>query len=79
MDLSNESCLASWQACVGKYFSTGHCMQTFEEILFIPALLVGTIDFYHFIPLSMSLRRSAQSKTSWHHFLANFSTDQDEI
>ena len=45
---------------------------------------IGTIHFYHSIPLSVPLtlfggHKSAKSKTSWLHFLAHFSTDQDEI
>ena len=47
-------------------------------------MLKGTIDLYHFRPLSLTLTlagitRSVQSKTSWLHFLTLFSTDQDEI
>ena len=47
-------------------------------------MLIGTIDFYHFIPLSLTLTlvgvtRSAQSKTSWLNFLPHFLTDQEEI
>ena len=32
-----------------------HCMQTFQQIFFLMAMLIGTSDFYHFIPLSLSL------------------------
>ena len=63
----------------GKNFNVGHYMQTFQPIFLIPAMLIGTIDFYHFIPISLTLTlagvtRSAQSKTSWIYFLAHFST-----
>ena len=45
---------------------------------------MGTIDFYHFIPFSMTLAlvgvtRSAQSKDCWPQFLTHFSADEDEI
>ena len=45
---------------------------------------VGSIDFYHFIPLSVAftlagVTRSVESRTSWLHFLTHFSTDQDKI
>ena len=33
----------------------GHYMQTCEPNLFIPAMLIGTIDFCHFIPFSLNL------------------------
>ena len=44
---------------------------------FMPTMLVGTIDFYHFIPLSITLtltggHRLAQSKIFWLHFLMLF-------
>ena len=30
-------------------------MQTFQPNLFIPATLIGTVDFYHFTALSLTL------------------------
>ena len=47
-------------------------------------MLIGTIDFYHFLLLSLTLTllgitRPAQIKTYWLHFLAHFSSDRDEI
>ena len=52
-------------------------------------MLTGTIDFYHFIPLSFILTlpgggggggtRSVQSKTHWLHFLAHFSAHPDAV
>ena len=52
----------------GKNFSVGYCTQTSELNFFIPAMLIGTIDYYHFIPLSLTLTLpgvtwSVQSKT----------------
>ena len=46
-------------------------------------MLIGFIDFYHFIPLSVTLSlagvtKLGQSKVCWHRFFAHFSTDQDE-
>ena len=38
-----------------KTFNVGHYAQTFQQSSFIPAMLTGAIDFYHFIPLSLTL------------------------
>ena len=46
-------CLAGWLSCVAKTY-TGHYTQTFQLHIFIPAMLIGTIDFYHFILLSLT-------------------------
>ena len=59
-------------------------MQTIETLFFVPATLVSTIDFGHIVPLSVTLTlsgstRAAESKMSWLHFLAHFSTEWDEI
>ena len=68
----------------GKSLYVEHQAQTCEQNLFIPAMLVGIIDFYHFIPLSVTLtltgdHKTKESKTSWLHFLPDFSTNQDEF
>ena len=39
----------------GKNFNTGHYAQSFQPISFTPAMLVGTYNFDHFIPLSVTL------------------------
>ena len=67
-----------------KNLNAGRYLQTFLPSVFIPAMLIHTIDFYHFIPLLLTLilagaTRSAQSKTYWLHFLWHFSADLDEI
>ena len=68
-----------------KLLNVGHYTQTVKPNVFIPALLIGTIDFYHFIPLSLTLTLSGghkvtvQSKTYWLKFHPHFSADQDEI
>ena len=60
-------------------------MQTFQPNVFTPTILIGIIDFYHFIPFSVTLTlaavvtRSVESKTCGLHLLARFSIDQDEI
>ena len=46
-------------------------------------MFIGTIDLYHFIPLSLTLTLAGGHKVSakqniWLHVLAQFSTDQDE-
>ena len=61
----------------GKNLSVRNYMQNIQPDWSIPAMLIGTIDFYLFIPFSLSLTlsgitRSAQSKTYWLHFLAHF-------
>ena len=59
MDLCYEWCfvlLAGWlSALFGKNFNVRCYMQTFQPNLFIPTMLVGTSDFYHCIPLSLTL------------------------
>ena len=78
-------CPASAQpSLVAKTFNIGHCTLTVQPIVFIPALFIGVIDFYHFMLLSLTLTcpgvtRSAQIKTYWLHFLKHFSFDEDEI
>ena len=39
----------------GKNFNVGHYSQTVEPDCFIPAMLIGTIDFYHSMLLSFIL------------------------
>ena len=57
MDLCNESWSASWPAgwlsCMAKTFDIGHYTQTFQPIVFIPAMVIGIGDSYQFIPLSL--------------------------
>ena len=58
MDLCNVFCLSIRLAVCpsvlcGKYFYLEHYMQTVQQNVFIPALLTGTIDFYHFVLLSV--------------------------
>ena len=49
MELCNESCSSRRLAILcGKTFHIGHYPQTFQPNLFNPALLLGTIDFYHY-------------------------------
>ena len=47
-------------------------------------MLIGTIDIYHFMSLSVTfilawVTGTVENKTCWLHFLTHFSTDQDEI
>ena len=39
----------------GQKINIGHCMQTFQSFFSVPAMLVATIDFYHFVPISVTL------------------------
>ena len=68
----------------GKTFNVGHYTQPFQPHFFTPVMLIGTIDFYHFIPRSRTLtlptgHKVSAKQTSWLHFLTHFSTDQDEM
>ena len=59
-------------------------MQTFQQVFFIPAMLIGTINFYHFIPLSAILTLAWGHKVSTRQsllasFLTHFSADEDEV
>ena len=77
------SCVCPSVLC-GKSFNTGHGTQTFQPVLLIPAMLIGTMDFYHFIPLSLTLTLPGGHKVSTKQsLLASFfcmlSADQDEI
>ena len=45
-----------WLAVLrGKNFNVGHYKQTFQQMYFITDMCIGTIDFYYFIPLSLTL------------------------
>ena len=49
--------LASQSAFLhGKNFNIGYYTQTTQQKFFIPAMLIGTIDFYHLMPLSLTFR-----------------------
>ena len=39
----------------GKNFTVGHSMQTMQPNLLVPAMLIGTIDFYRSVPLLLTL------------------------
>ena len=56
--------LAGCQSCETKTFNVGHFMQTVQPNVFIPAMLLGTIDFYHCIPLSLTLTLAEHHKVS---------------
>ena len=61
---------------VAKNLNTGHRTQTFKSNLFIPVMFIGTIDFYHFISVTLTLAGSnkpAQTKQ-----VAHFSAKWDE-
>ena len=74
-----------WLAILGcKNFYIGLNMQSFQSNFVIHIMLIGTIDFCHFIPFSMSLTRAQGHKVSpKQNLLASFShtlsTDQHEI
>ena len=39
----------------GKIFNVGHYMPTVQPNYIVPAMLIGTINFYHFILFSLTL------------------------
>ena len=41
--------------CVTKNFNVEHYAQTFQPKFLIPAMLIGTTDFYNFMPLAVIL------------------------
>ena len=58
----------------GKNFDVGYYTQNVLPNLFIPAMLIVTIDFYHFIPLSLTLTSPTCHKVSAkQNLLASFS------
>ena len=61
----------------GKNFNVGHYKQTVQPNFIIPATLVGTIDFYHFTLLSLTVTLHGEHTVSttqiyWPHFLPHF-------
>ena len=76
--------LAGWLAVILGKNSDEHYTQTVPPNSFIPAILIGTIDFYHFIPLSLTLTLPRGHTISAMQnlmalFSQHFSSDQDEI
>ena len=58
-------CLSSKPAILhSKNFRDEHYVQTVLPILFIPAMLIGTIDFYNFRSLSVTLTSLGGHKIS---------------
>ena len=73
-----------WAVLHGKNFNVGHYTQIFQRNIFIPAMPIGTVEFYHFIPLSLILTLTGDLKVNAKqkllaYFLAHFSAVQDEI
>ena len=60
MDLCNQSCLFGWQEC----FIIGHYTQPSRPNSPICTMLIGTIDHYHFILLSVTLTLPEGHKVS---------------
>ena len=69
--------LAGHPSCAGKTYNVGHA-NSFLPNFFIPAMLIGAIDFSHFIPLSFMMTLPGAHKVSAKQNL-HFSIDQDEI
>ena len=84
MDLCNESCFSGPAGLRGKNVHIGHYMQIVHPAFFIPALRIANIDFYHCVPLSLTLalpggHKGCEEKTYWLHFLPHFSVATREI
>ena len=86
MDICNDVWFVFLQLSVlcGKNLALDIAHKLLNHFFFIPAMLVGVIDFYNFMPLSLTftlpgVTRSVRSKTYELHFLTQFSFDQDEI
>ena len=80
MDLCYQSCLFVQLAVHLSVFLTwqklniGHNPQSTQPIFFIPAMLIGSTDFYHFIPLVVTLTLAGGLKVSAkQNLLASFS------
>ena len=73
--LCHESSLSGcWAILRGKNFNILHYRQTVHSNFFIPVMLLDTIDFYHFIPLSLTLTLPGGHKVSAkQNLLASFS------
>ena len=58
----------------GKNVNVGHCTQTSGPDLVIPAVFIGTIGFFHFMPLLLTLTLSGGHKVrAKANLLASFS------
>ena len=55
MDICNESCSGGTAAFHDGNLNVGHYTESIQLILFIQAMLTGTIYFYHFMSLSLVL------------------------
>ena len=63
MDLFGKLCSSDQPTIMhGKNFNTGHYTQTFQPMFFIPAIHIGTIDFYHFISTFTDLGHCCRSQ-----------------
>ena len=57
---------SGWSSVLcGKNFNAGCYIRTVQSNFFIPVLLIGTIDFYHFIPFSLTLTLPGGHKVSF--------------
>ena len=64
-DLCKGLCSASWSPVLrGKQLNVRHYTQTVQPNSFLPSMLIGMIDFYHFIPLSLILTLPGDHKVS---------------
>ena len=67
-------------SCMAKTLTLDIMRTLFIQFRFMPAMLIGTIDVYHFIPLSLTLTLPGGQKVNakqncWLHFLPRFFSD----
>ena len=87
MNLCNTSCLSDGLAIVCLHLAVCRAwlnMQTFQPDMFIPAMVIGTNDFYHFIQLPVTLTYAVGSQSQHEAkpvgfiFSIQFSFEEDE-
>ena len=65
--------LTGWLAALhGQNLNTGHYMQTCLPKFFIPVMLISAIDFYHSVPLSLTLALTNMKENLLASFLHTF-------
>ena len=79
----NHLCSTVCLSCMTKTY-IGHYVQTLEPIFVTPALLMAPLIsailyHFHWPWLQLGSQKVSTKSTLWLHFLAHFSTDQDEI
>ena len=68
MNLCDESCSSGRSdgrpSCVAINLTLGITHKQFNQFIFLPAMLIRTIAFYHYVPLSLTLTLPGGHKVS---------------